>query len=91
MFNMTEGIVLIVIIVLCLAWIALEFTELVYNRCKRHRLEIENMNLLNALSELAHAHEGWQHNMGRCVCRAHENARAVIRAHHEGGQLGHHR
>lgn len=82
---MNDAILLSTVAIGLTLWIWLSVAELVYNRCKRRAVMLENANLLAALSELYRSHQGWQHGIGQCVCAAHSNARAAISLHHKRG------
>ena len=82
---MSDAILLTIVAVGMTLWIWLSVAELVYNRCKRRAVLLENANLLAALSELYRSHQGWRHGTGPCVCEAHTNARAAINLHHKRG------
>jgi len=83
---MNDSALFTVIIIAAVVWVVLEIAEQIYNRCKKRALIAENKELLDALSKLCQAHEGWEHGLGCCVCEPHRNARKVIGEYHKRGR-----
>ncbi len=85
---MNDSILIIFILTAALAWLCVGLAEVSYNRCKRKRMVKDNQELMNALSELALAHEPRGVRRGAsqtCTCKEHVHARWLIRKFHERG------